>query len=699
MTTGSSSVIVAVIDTGVDYTHPDLAAAMWVATSATFNGSPRPSNYHGWDFADDDGDTYPVNYYHGTHVAGTIGAIGNNSIGVPGVAYGVQIMSLKVFSDKGGGASDADIISAINYAVENGAHIINMSLGGSGPEDTVLTTAVANAVSAGVLIVVAAGNGDPPNNNDVEATWPANYASHASTQSGVISVLATDQSDQKADFSNYGAANVSIGAPGVNVLSTVTGRDVRQSETLSGVAPGTWTQCSDIGQATTCMDNTIFDRGGSANDCTSGGGITACRWGVYKDATEPTFAFLYGDNDTTDFSYNNNIDGTITSQSINTSGSQRVVLRYFGAWDIECNNDYVDVQVKDSGGIWHTLTAPNLNINEARTGFCTSSHTHTGRTYSVYGGLAISHDISAYAMANTALQVRFRFVTNGSVDTSIFIGGVVMTDVFIDVQAANYSASYSILGGTSMASPMVAGIGALVKSRFSTYTAADLKQVIMNTGDVIGGLAGLVSSGRRANAYKAVAAPVIAGISPAVVGVGSGAFTLTVNGFNFENGAKVRWNGVDRTTTFETVKQLTAMIPASDVANSGTAAITVNNTVRGIASEEQAVTITAPSSGGGGGGGCFIATAAYGSYLDPHVQVLRDFRDGFLVHYAPGRMFLNTYYRYSPPIADFIREREGLKYAVCGIITPIVYAIKYPFSIGFMLIPLAFLLIRKRKKK
>jgi hypothetical protein len=197
--------------------------------------------------------------------------------------------------------------------------------------------------------------------------------------------------------------------------------------------------------------------------------------------------------------------------------------------------------------------------------------------------------------------------------------------------------------------------------------------------------------------------PGISSLNPSSSFPGGAAFTLTVNGSNFLQGSQVQWNGLDRATTFVSSTQLTAEIPAADITATGTIPVTVVNPAPGggtSSAYDFSIMVQVPGEGsGGGGGGCFIATAAYGSYCDPHVQVLRNLRDGFLVHYAPGRIFLNVYYRYSPPIADFIREREGLKCLVRGVITPIVYVIKYPYAIGCMLIPLAFMLIRKRRKK
>lgn len=675
MSVGASTVVVAVIDTGVDYTHPDLAGAMWNASTATI-----PSANHGYDFADGDTDTYPLNSEHGTHVAGIIAATGNNAIGVAGVAYGVQVMALKVFSDLGNHATDADIISAINYAVANSAHIINMSLGGGGPENPVLTTAVANAVNAGVLVVAAAGNESRPStnltyiaNNDITPVWPANYASHTSTRDGVISVAATDQADRLASFSNVGASTVSVGAPGVNILSTVTGRTVLQSETLAGVGVGTDTRCSTLPQ--TCMNGTIFDAGGTNADCTVGAGGTACRWGAYKPTA--TFAYLYGDNDAVVSGYNSNIDGTIRSTTISTSGAQRIVLRYFAVWDLECNNDYVDVEVFN-GTTWQQLSAPDLNVNNTQTGFCTSTHTHTGRTYPAFGPIEVAHDITAHS--NTALQVRFRFVTNGSVNTSSLTGGFLMGDIAIDVQTSNYTTSYKIYNGTSMASPMTAGVAALVKSRNPGYTVAQLKQAVVNTGDSVAALSGTTASGRRVNARNALVVPAITSLSPSSAIIGSPAFTLTVNGVNFETGAAVRWNGAARTTTRVSSTQLTASILAADIASTATASVTVFNSVSGSVSS--AATFNVAPARLVNDGYCFIATAAYGTPMADDVRYLRAFRDEYLETNEAGRWFVSQYYKHSPPLADYLRQHEDLRAVVRTALGPLVGLSKVVVSDG-----------------
>jgi subtilisin family serine protease len=659
---GSASVVVAVIDTGVDYTHPDLSGAMWDG------GVGNPN--HGYDFADSDNNPYPLNSEHGTHVAGTIAATGNNSLGVLGVAYGVKIMALKVFPDLFAGATDADIISAINFASANGAHIINMSLGGGGAENTVLTTAVVNAITAGVLIVAAAGNESA--NNDITPSWPANYANISSTRAGVISVAATDQADALASFSNIGANTVSVGAPGVNILSSVTGRSVAQQETGAGVASLTTTACAT--NVTACFNNTIFNN--AATDCTG----TACRWGLEKDVLYSGLTIGADMSASAGTTYTNNTNGTITTQAIDVSTASRLALRYAAWWDMQCNNDYVDVEVWN-GGSWVRLQASDLNINDALTDYCTSTRTHTGRTASVFGApLEVSHDITIHR--NAALQVRFTYNTDASTNTTVVPYAFQVWDLFIDAQATDYSTSYKLFNGTSMASPMTAGVAALVKSKYPGYTAAQLKTAVVDTGDAVSSLTGTTASGRRVNARAALVQPAIASFSPASATVGDTGFMLTVGGVNFENGAIVRWNGVDRTTTFVSTTQLTATILTSDLVSTGSASVTVRNPVANATSAAQTFTISSPpaAGGGGGGGGCFIATAAYGTPMASDVRYLRAFRDEYLQTNEAGRWFVAQYYKFSPPLADYLRRHDDLRTLVRAGLGPLVSVSKSVIS-------------------
>lgn len=147
--------IVAVLDTGVNYTHSDLAANMW-------GGNAN----HGWDFVDGDDDPMPDDGDgHGTHVAGTIGAVGNNGQGSTGVCWTVELMAVRVMS--GAGGTTASIVAGIDFAVANGASVINMSLGGpSGAEDKIFSDAIADAAASDVVVVVAAGNDGTDNDSE-----------------------------------------------------------------------------------------------------------------------------------------------------------------------------------------------------------------------------------------------------------------------------------------------------------------------------------------------------------------------------------------------------------------------------------------------------------------------------------------------------------------------------------------------------
>jgi len=206
VTTGSKSVIVAVIDTGVDYRHPDLDFNILRDADGAVVG---------YDFANGDPDPMDDNG-HGTHVSGTIGARGNNGLGVVGVNHVVRIMPVK-FLDSGGGGYYSGAIDSIDFAVANGARILSNSWGGGG-HSQLLLEAIQRAEAAGVLFVAAAGN--DASNNDQFPVYPA---SHNQEAGNVVSVAATDERDELAYFTNFGPRTVDLSAPGVRVLSTTPG--------------------------------------------------------------------------------------------------------------------------------------------------------------------------------------------------------------------------------------------------------------------------------------------------------------------------------------------------------------------------------------------------------------------------------------------------------------------------------------------
>ncbi len=217
---GNRNVLVAVLDSGVDYNHPDLADNIWTNPGETMNGVDDDGNgfvddLHGWNFVDNN--NTPIaddRSFHGTHVAGTVGAVGNNGIGISGQAQLVRLLPLKFLGADGSGFS-SDAIRGIDYAIQKGAHIINNSWG-SGSRSTALSQAIDRARQAGILFVAAAGNSS--RNNDVNAFYPSNYP-----QDNIVRVAATDVRDRLASFSNYGSSRVDVGAPGANIYSTKNG--------------------------------------------------------------------------------------------------------------------------------------------------------------------------------------------------------------------------------------------------------------------------------------------------------------------------------------------------------------------------------------------------------------------------------------------------------------------------------------------
>jgi serine protease len=212
---GTRGVVVGVVDTGVDYTHPDLAANVW-SSATSINGCPAGT--HGYNAINASCDPMD-DHRHGTHVSGTIGAVGNNGIGVIGVNGTTQIMGLK-FLGSGGSGAISDAVEAIDWAVrakQGGVNlrVLNNSWGGGGFSQA-LVDAINKAGMNDILFVAAAGNA--AGNNDATPFYPCSY--HTANE---ICVAATDKTDSLAGFSNYGPSSVDLAAPGSSILSTMLG--------------------------------------------------------------------------------------------------------------------------------------------------------------------------------------------------------------------------------------------------------------------------------------------------------------------------------------------------------------------------------------------------------------------------------------------------------------------------------------------
>ena len=221
--TSADSVVVAVIDTGIRYTHEDLAANMW------HEEDPIYGTIYGWNFSVKDDDVKksdPMDGFgHGTACAGIIGAVGNSGVGVVGVAWNVKLMALKFLDDQGTGYV-SDGTSAIDFACDHGAKILNCSWGYVSAsknltfknliyddQSTALEDAVSRARDQGIIVVAAAGN--EGKDNDLNPEYPANYP-----LDNIVSVAATTEDNQLASFSSYGATTVHLAAPGEEIFST-----------------------------------------------------------------------------------------------------------------------------------------------------------------------------------------------------------------------------------------------------------------------------------------------------------------------------------------------------------------------------------------------------------------------------------------------------------------------------------------------
>lgn len=270
-------------------------------------------------------------------------------------------------------------------------------------------------------------------------------------------------------------------------------------------------------------------------------------------------------------------------------------------------------------------------------------------------------------------------VTNtGAVTTN-----VVVADTLPD--GASFVSATAPPGSCNSASPVSCNLGTISNGATATVTLVvkpTATGTLSNTATVTSNLTDSNTANNSATVSTTVnnPAPVITSLDPSSAFTGGAAFTLTVNGTDFVSGATVFWNnGVTnnaRITNFVSSTQLTAAIPASDIAATGTASVTVFNPLPGggISNTQSFSIATPPPGGGGGGGGCFIATAAFGSPLERHVQILRDFRDRYLLNSAAGKAFVKFYYAVSPPIAQTIAQHEGLRLLTRWSLMPVVGA-------------------------
>lgn len=422
LTTGSSGVTVAVMDSGVAYDNPDLA----------------PNMVSGWDFVSDDNDPRDFNG-HGTHVAGTIAARGNDGYGVSGVSWSSKIMPLRVLDGDGNGAVST-LVDAFAYASDNGAKVLNGSLGGGMPS---LAERDAIAAASGTMFVFAAGN--ESTNNDATASYPCNYGSDFN-MSNVLCVAATDQNDASPSFSNYGANSVDLAAPGVNVLST---------QPAYG-AP-------------------IFSDGFETD--LAGRWTTTGAWG--RSATPNTGSYSLADSP--DGNYANDVSSSARlTNPLSLAGQVGCKLEYQLRLSTELNVDGVTVQASSDGSSWTILD------------------TLSGSTLGSFTGM--TNSLSSFDGSST---VYIQFTFESDADTTG--DGAYVDDVDVKCLSGTYDGTeLAYESGTSMATPYVSGVAALLFAKDPTTTPAIVRNTILSNVDPVAALTTRTLSGGRLNADKAL---------------------------------------------------------------------------------------------------------------------------------------------------------------------------------------------------
>jgi subtilisin family serine protease len=440
--TGSPNILVAVVDTGIAYDHPDLDGNIWINPNDPPGGGDQDGNgfvddVHGADIVSGDGDPYDLNE-HGTHVAGTIGAEGNNGIGVAGMNWAVRIMAVRVLNAAGSGTSQT-VADGFDYAGDEGARIANASLGGT---LQAADQAALDAVNAhrNTLYVVAAGNGGGDgigDNNDALPQSPCNLPA-----ANILCVAATTQSDARASFSNFGPTSVDMGAPGTNILSTVPAFDFQDD----------------------------FEADNLGTKWVSEG---TAAWGR-QSGTSASGTFSVADSPAGN--YAPNADTSLRTNRAVQVGGAACPISFETSLEVESDFDSLVVETSPSaGGPWTPRLGPLDGTTQGR-------------------WIPITID----DLPTATLFVRFHFRSDG---TGQF-NGVNLDKIrvgCVDPTPAYDGTEFAFFQGTSMATPEVAGAAALALSLAPSTSATALKNALMTSGDPVAALIGITVSGRRLN--------------------------------------------------------------------------------------------------------------------------------------------------------------------------------------------------------
>jgi subtilisin family serine protease len=461
-----NTIVVAIIDDGVAYNNADLTPNMWDGTLCVDENGDAVNGgcLHGYEFNSDgsnDNDPLPDidgDNSHGTHVAGIIAAA-KDGAGVIGIAPFAKIMALKSKN-----LYTSEIVSAIAFASNNGAKIINASWGGYG-EDSELRDAIANFSG---LFVTAAGNEENDNDGEYGGLYPC-----SDDLPNIICVGATDQNDELASFSNFGASSVDVGAPGVNILSTVASENVFMDSITSGNPP----------------QNSDWTMTGSMS--ISGGVIIGdTNKNPYLDnavntATQDNVVDLSG------LSYGAmSFDATCDTEYISGSFSGN------DSWA-----DYMQMDLSNDGGA--SWVNDFVRFDEA---VLDKDADPTGSASATISGLAIDP-----SFLTNNFKIRLKWVSN-SIDNNH--AGCSIDNIGIDTMGNGSGNQLAYYDGTSMAAPQVAGLAALTAATYPNLSMAAIKNEILTKGDSLSSLDGVTLTGKRINAqntldYLATSADII----------------------------------------------------------------------------------------------------------------------------------------------------------------------------------------------
>lgn len=662
----AGGVTVAVLDTGVDHTHPDLASNIWHNPGETCDtitdgdGNGYYGDCIGWDFVGSD-DNDPMDEDptgHGTQVAGVLGAAGNNARGVAGAAWEVKIMPLRFLMADGTGLT-SDAISSIEYARAEGARVVNCSWGSAGISSSLK---IAIDASPGMLFVCAAGNGGDDgigDDTDVVSHIPSGFKSP-----NILAVAATNFSDELALYSNFGDSSVDLGAPG-------------------GTDPALSPESEGIFSTALAPRDGLFAEGFDS----SVGSLPATGWtnsGSWDVTNAVSNSPSYSLTDSPSGPYAGFSNTAAESPSVSLVGESGCYLFYRMRLDIGSGDTlHVEVSTNPPGGVWNSLSS------------------HNGSTGGEF--LTFVDSLSGAEGSNAAIRYRLEAVTNNTTHDGAYID-----DVSIRCLVPPHS-EYGFSAGTSFAVPHAAGVAALLMANDPALTALEAKHIIITTTDPRSSLAGKTVSDGRLNAAAALGADL--GSLPPVSPSGLRAAlkpgpsveltwkdnSLDEDGFTVERrksgeGAFTERAslGVDETVFVDTgvAKGLTY-----------TYRVRAFNNASGPSPPSEEAAVGVP---GGGNESCFIATAAYGSGLSPEVEALRRFRDERLLTNAPGRLLVSLYYRHSPPLAEFISRRPAARGAARLMLAPVLQGVRHPLwaaAVFILILPAAFYAAGKRKRR